>query len=98
VSNFLGETQLFNADTSHRILTCGGTVDEAIAYFIALERACQNQILAESAAANGIAKRYVGGEEAEFTCKSLTRPAVMYMQYAPEYDLELALSDGAFLK
>lgn len=69
-----------------------------MAYFIALERACQNQILAEAAAANGIEKRYVGKEEAEFTCKSLTKPAVMFMQYAPEYDLEVALSDGAFLK
>ena len=79
-------------------MTCGGTVDEAVAYFIALERACHNQILADSAAANGIEKRYVGKEEAEFTCQSLTKPAVMFMQYAPEYDLEVALSNGTFLK
>lgn len=89
---------LFPTFDVFRILTCGGTVDEAVAYFIALERACHNQILAESACANGIEKRYVGKEEAEFTCLSLTKPAVMFMQYAPEYDLEVALSNGALLK
>lgn len=81
-----------------RILTTGGTVDEAVAYFIALERACHNQILAEAACANGIQKRYVGTEEAVFTCKSLTKPEVMFMQYKPEYDLEIVLSGGEFLK
>lgn len=40
----------------------------------------------------------MGKEEAEFTCLSLTKPAVMFMQYAPEYDLEVALSNGALLK
>lgn len=82
----------------YRILTCGSTVDEAAGYFIALERACQTQLLAESACANGIEKQYVGTEEAEFTCRALTKPAVMFMQVVPEYDLSVALSNGACLE
>lgn len=73
-----------------RLLTCGSTVDEAAAYFIALERACANQIMAESAAANGIPKRYVGEEEAEYTFKCTGTPACAYMQFKPEFDLTVA--------
>ncbi|EXJ84039.1 L-fuculose-phosphate aldolase [Capronia epimyces CBS 606.96] len=83
---------------NHGLLTCGSTVDEAAAYFIALERACANQILAESAAANGIAKKYVGAEEAEYTCKCTSTPGCAYMQFQPEFDLTVELSNGKVLE
>jgi hypothetical protein len=73
-------------------------VDEAAAYFIALERACHNQILAESAASNGIPKRYVDKEAAEFTCKATSTAGCAYMQFQPEYDLTVALSNGEVLE
>lgn len=82
----------------YRILTAGGTVDEAAAFFVALERACQAQILAEAAAANGIKKKYVGEEEAKFTKKGSGSPAVMFMQFKPEYDLLVAETGGSFLQ
>ena len=81
-----------------RLLTCGSTVDEATAYFIALERACQNQIMAESAAANGIPKKYVGHEEAEYTYKCTATPGCAYMQFQPEFDLTVELSGGKVLE
>ncbi|EXJ82087.1 L-fuculose-phosphate aldolase [Capronia coronata CBS 617.96] len=83
---------------NHGLLTCGSTVDEAAAYFIALERACENQILAESAAANGIPKKFVGKEEAEYTCKCTSTPGCVYMQFQPEYDLTVELSNGKVLE
>ena len=46
------------------ILTCGQSVGEAAGFYIALERACQAQLLAEAAAANGLPKRYIGEKEA----------------------------------
>jgi len=63
----------------HRLSTCGGTVDEAAAYFIDLERACKAQILAESAAANGLKIKIVGDEEAEYTCKCTSTPGCAFM-------------------
>ncbi|KAJ5116041.1 hypothetical protein N7456_000389 [Penicillium angulare] len=82
---------------NHGILTCGGTVDEAAAFFIALEQACQAQLLAEAAAANGLPKKFVGDEEAKFTKEGSGSPAVMFMQFKPEYDLLLHETGGDFL-
>lgn len=80
-----------------RLITCGSTPAEAAAYFITLERACQTQLLAESAAANGIEKRLVGEEEAKYTKSWLGTPEVMYMWFQPEYEAVLYESKGEFL-
>lgn len=92
------DTLYTSADIFYRLLTCGGTVDEAAAYFIALERACEAQILAESAAANGLTKKIVGDEEAEYTCKCTSTPGCAFMQFQPEYDLTVELSGGKVLE
>ena len=83
---------------NHGILTAGGTVGEAAAFFIALERACQAQLLAEAAAANGLRKRFVGEEAARYTKEGSGRPACMYMQFMPEYNLMIKESGGEFLQ
>ncbi|EQB54176.1 class II Aldolase and Adducin domain-containing protein [Colletotrichum gloeosporioides Cg-14] len=82
---------------NHGILTCGGTVDEAAAFFIALEQACQAQLLAEAAAANGVQKRHVTDEAARFTKAGSGTPEVVFMQFKPEYDLVLEETNGSFL-
>lgn len=79
-----------------RLLTCGKTVDEAAAFFIALERACHTQLLAEAAAANGLPKKFVGETEAAYT-KNFCGHGLMYMQFAPEYSMILEETNGAFL-
>ncbi|CAH0021250.1 unnamed protein product [Clonostachys rhizophaga] len=91
---------------NHGILTSGGTVAEAAAFFIALERACQTQLLLESAVApttlggavSGLQKTYVSHEEAEYTKAGTGTPEVMYMQFVPEYQLILKESGGDFLE
>lgn len=80
-----------------RLITCGSTPAEAAAYFISLERACQTQLLAEAAAANGIEKRLVGDDEAKFTKSWLGAPEVMYMWFQPEYEAVLAECNGDML-
>ncbi|OJJ50347.1 hypothetical protein ASPZODRAFT_58076 [Penicilliopsis zonata CBS 506.65] len=82
---------------NHGILTCGETIGEAAAFFIALERACQTQLLAEAAAANGLQKRYVGDVEAQYTKECSGSPACMYMQFLPEYNLMVKETGGEFL-
>lgn len=72
-------------------------MDEAVAYFIALERACQTQLLVEAAAANGVPKKYVAHEEAAYTKKAAGTPAVLFAQFQPEYDMVLRETNGDFL-
>lgn len=89
---------------NHGLLTCGGTIGEAAAFFIALERACQAQLLVESAtspgsngAASGLRKTLVNHEEARYTKEGTGTAEVMYMQFVPEYQMILKESGGDFL-
>ncbi|KAM0820227.1 putative Class II aldolase/adducin N-terminal domain-containing protein [Seiridium cardinale] len=90
---------------NHGLLTAGGTIAEAAAFFIALERACQTQFLVESATApssvggavTGLKKTYVTDEEARYTKDGTGTPEVMYMQFAPEYQAILKETQGDFL-
>ena len=89
---------------NHGLLTCGGTVAEAAAFFIALERACQTQLLTEAAivpgsvgAANGLEKSFIGDEEASYTKQGTGNPEVMYKQFEPEYQLIVKETRGDFL-
>jgi ribulose-5-phosphate 4-epimerase/fuculose-1-phosphate aldolase len=90
---------------NHGLLTCGGTVAEAAAFFIALERACHTQLLTEAAVAphtigtsTGLTKTLVGDEEAAYTKKGTGSPEVMYRQFHPEYQLVLKETSGDFLQ
>lgn len=83
---------------NHGLITCGSTPAEAATYFITLERACQTQLLAEAAAANGLKKQLVGDEEARYTKSWLGTKEVMYMWFQPEYEAALKESGGDFLE
>ena len=96
LTDALGDTKKNIILQNHGLLTSGVTIGEAAAFFIALERACQAQLLAEAAAANGIAKIHVGDAEAEYN-KNNSTLGVMYMQFVPEYELALKESNGDFL-
>lgn len=106
IADALGPTTKNIILQNHGILTAGGTVAEAAAFFIALERACQTQLLIESAIApgsvggsvTGLHKTFVGDEEAQYTKDGTGTPSVMYMQFEPEYQLMLKESGGDFLQ
>ncbi|KAK4942170.1 hypothetical protein LTR10_018062 [Elasticomyces elasticus] len=94
----LGPTKKNIILQNHGILTAGRTVDEAAAYFIALERACQNQIIVTNMLlTNDVTKNYVSDEEAAYIKKQSGSPEVMYMQFKPEYELALLEHGGEFL-
>ncbi|KAF6808723.1 class ii aldolase adducin domain-containing protein [Colletotrichum plurivorum] len=89
---------------NHGLLTCGGTIGEAAAFSIALERACQAQLLVESAIApgsngalSGLRKTLIDHEEARYTKEGTGTAEVMYMQFVPEYQMILKESGGDFL-
>ena len=90
---------------NHGLLTAGGTVAEAAAFFIALERACQTQLLVEASIAPGslggisgnLKKTLVDDETAAYTKRGTGSPDSMYMQFEPEYQLILKETNGNFL-
>ncbi|CDM28042.1 hypothetical protein DTO013E5_4025 [Penicillium roqueforti] len=89
---------------NHGLLTAGGTVAEAAAFFIALERACQTQLLVQSAiapgsigASEGMLKALVDDEVAYYTKQKTGSPEAMYMQFEPEYELIVEETRGDFL-
>ncbi|KAJ8117064.1 hypothetical protein OPT61_g1661 [Boeremia exigua] len=103
LADALGPTKKNMILQNHGLLTCGGTVAEAAAFFIALERACQCQLLTEAAIggdigkASGLKKSIIGEEEAVYTKKGTGSPEAMYMQFEPEYRLILKETKGDFL-
>lgn len=89
---------------NHGLLTCGSTIAEAAAFFIALERACHAQLLVEGSiapgtngAVNGLKKTIVSAEEASYTKKGTGTPGIMYAQFMPEYELVKKETNGDFL-
>lgn len=97
LADALGPTHKNIILQNHGLLTAGGTVAEAAAFFIALERACEAQILVEAAVAAGVKKTFVGDEEAAYTKKGTGSPDIMYLQFLPEYELILKETKGEFL-
>ncbi|KAJ5656733.1 hypothetical protein N7507_008683 [Penicillium longicatenatum] len=105
IAEYLGPTKKNLIMQNHGLLTSGGTVAEAAAFFIALERSCQNQLLVESSIAPGsvgsilenLKKTDIDHETALYTKKGTGSPEAMYMQFEPEYQLVLRETNGEFL-
>lgn len=100
LADALGPTKKNVILQNHGILTCGGTVAEAAAFFVALERACHCQLLTEAAVApdgSQLRKTIVSDEEAAYTKRNTGSPEVMYMQFEPEYRMILKETQGDFL-
>lgn len=79
-------------------MSCGANVGEAAGFFIALERACQRQLLIEAAAAGGVQKRYIPEKEAAYSKTYDYTPENTYMSFQPEYNRMLAVTKGEFLE
>lgn len=56
------------------LLTVGRTVDEAAILYSMLDNACHSQLMAEAAAANGIPKRIINSEVAQYTAEFAQNP------------------------
>ncbi|KAJ6036568.1 hypothetical protein N7540_000847 [Penicillium herquei] len=106
IAKYLGSKNKNLIMQNHGLLTAGETVAEAAAFFIALERACQTQLLVEASTAPGsvgsvlgnLQKTIVDDETASYTKKGTGSPEAMYMQFEPEYQLLLKETQGEFLE
>ncbi|KFY45746.1 hypothetical protein V494_00792 [Pseudogymnoascus sp. VKM F-4513 (FW-928)] len=71
---------------NHGMITCGATVDEAAFLFIALDRCCHAQLLANAASVPGWERIVIGKEEAEMTHKKSGNSSKMWLAFQPYYD------------
>lgn len=71
---------------NHGMITCGATVDEAAFLFIALDRCCHAQMMANAASGPGWEKILIGKEEAEYTHKKSGNSGKMWLAFQPYYD------------
>ncbi|RFU28887.1 hypothetical protein B7463_g7446, partial [Scytalidium lignicola] len=83
---------------NHGLLTVGTTVDEAAFLFYSLDKACESQLLAEAAAANGVSKVIIPDRVAAYTAEAMQNPHNFYMEFQPEFDLIVEESNGRVLE
>ncbi len=70
---------------NHGLITVGGTVDEAVWWFITMERSCQVQLLAEAALKPGESLRTISPEAATQTYKITGNAFAGWFQFQPLY-------------
>jgi len=84
---------------NHGILTVGGTVEEAVFWFVSLEKCCRTQLLADAAAAGrGIETKKIGDEEAKFTYKTVGTPMAGWFSAKPLFDVLHHETKGDYLQ
>jgi ribulose-5-phosphate 4-epimerase/fuculose-1-phosphate aldolase len=67
---------------NHGLLTVGQTVDEAVWWFITMERTCQVQLMAEAAGTPVL----IDEEQATITAKQVGHPLAGWLSFQPLYD------------
>ncbi|SCU81618.1 LAMI_0B07030g1_1 [Lachancea mirantina] len=83
---------------NHGLLTVGETIDEAAYLFTLMERTCEVQLQVEMAERAGLPKKIIPDTEAYYTYFNTSDPETLYTEFQPDYDLELELTNSAFLK
>ncbi|KAI8627129.1 class II aldolase and Adducin domain-containing protein [Xylariaceae sp. FL1651] len=73
--------------SNHGILTCGGSVESCVFWYMSLERSCQAQLLADAAAAaRGSETVKVSADDALFTYKTVGFELAGWFSAKPAFD------------
>lgn len=84
---------------NHGLLTVGGTVEEAVFWFVSMEKCCHAQLLADAAAAGrGGETVKIGEEEAKYTYKTVGTPLAGWFSAKPLFDLIHKETGGDYLE
>ncbi|KAI1965300.1 hypothetical protein LOZ58_001146 [Ophidiomyces ophidiicola] len=84
---------------NHGLLTVGKTIEEAVFWFVSLEKCCHAQLLADAAAAGrGGTTIKIPDEEAAYSYKSVGTPFAGYFSAKPMFDLIHKETDGDYLQ
>ncbi|GJJ08603.1 hypothetical protein Clacol_002822 [Clathrus columnatus] len=96
IVKYLGNTKALILQ-NHGILTVGHTVEEAVAWFIRLEKSCQTQLLADAAATGKDSSTIkISHEEAQFTHDQIGTPHAGWFSGTPYFDVIEAETGGAY--
>ncbi|EEP82304.1 conserved hypothetical protein [Uncinocarpus reesii 1704] len=84
---------------NHGLLTVGKTIEEAVFWFVSLEKCCHAQLMADAAAAGrGGQTIKIPDEDAEFTYKSVGTPFAGYFSAKPLFDMIHKETNGDYLQ
>jgi ribulose-5-phosphate 4-epimerase/fuculose-1-phosphate aldolase len=73
---------------NHGLLTVGGTIEEAVFWFMSLEKCCHAQLLADAAAGGrGGETVKIGAEEALVTYNTVGTPLAGWFSAKPMFDV-----------
>ncbi|KAJ6010951.1 Meiotically protein [Penicillium sp. IBT 35674x] len=98
IAQALGKDNFACILQNHGLLTVGTTVDEAAILYSMLENCCHSQLMAEAAAANGIPKKIITPEVAQYTADTAQNPHNFYTEFQPEYELIVEETNGRVLQ
>lgn len=84
---------------NHGLLTVGQTIEEAVFWFVSLEKCCHAQLLADAAAAGrGGATVKIGDEEAVYTYKTVGSHTAGWFSAKPLFDVIHKETNGEYLE
>ncbi|KAK0327917.1 hypothetical protein LTS16_001758 [Friedmanniomyces endolithicus] len=84
---------------NHGLLTVGKTIEEAVFWFVSMERCCHSQLMAEAAAAyTGQKLVIIDDEQAEYTKRTVGSPAAGWFNAKPMFDMIHRETQGAYLQ
>ncbi|KAF2725765.1 arad-like aldolase/epimerase [Polychaeton citri CBS 116435] len=84
---------------NHGLLTVGKTVEEAVFWFVSLEKCCHSQLMAEAAAASrGERPIKIGDEEAAYTYRTVGVPRSGWFSGQPLFDVIQKETQGEYLQ
>jgi len=84
---------------NHGLLTVGGTIEEAVFWFVSLEKCCHAQLMADAAAkGRGGETVKIADEDAQFTYKSVGTPLAGWFSAKPLFDVVHNETGGSYLK
>lgn len=98
IAESIGEKGVACILQNHGLITVGGTVDEAAILFVYLEQCCQAQLLADAVTDPKKRPQIIAPETANYTLESSGDAESLYAEFQPDYEYELELTGGAFLK
>lgn len=79
---------------NHGLLTVGKTVEEAVFWFVSMEKCCQAQLLADAA---GVTKK-IDEEDAVYTRKAVGSSMAGYFSAKPLFDVIHKETGGDYLQ
>jgi len=83
---------------NHGLLTVGRTIEEAVFWFVSLEKCCHAQLMADAAATGrGGETKKIGDEEARFKYKAVGSPLAGWFSAKPLFDVIHKETNGDYL-